>query len=494
MPKPAHGGCILIIDDQEATRYVFRRILTGAGYRVVEAGTGTDGLAKAMQMPDVIIADVNLPDMLGYDLVRRIRSNPSTSSIPVLQVSASFISNESKVQGLEGGADSYLTQPVEPTVLLAQIQALMRMRKAEALSRLSSWQWQTTFDALSDGLAMADPDGILVRVNRAFLHLLNLKHSEAEGKPLAEIFESNFGVSLQNLVDSSATDQAMELHFGSLRFRARYDRVFLDPLKDGGAVLLLTDITHHRKLEETLKMAERLAATGRVAHIIAHEINNPLEALSNLLYLVNADKSLSASSHGFMQQSLAELGRISKITRQILVYHRESTHPIRTQARELLEGVLSMLYPTMILNQIELRTRFAGSRCVLVLPGEMRQAFGNLVSNAMDSLEGRGGKLRVGCADAIDYLTGRKGVRFLFSDTGCGIPRETLSKIFDAFFTTKEMKGSGIGLWLTAEIIAKRGGRIRVRSRTDGPYRGSLFDIFLPEHDVGRGEAIGAPR
>ena len=136
---------ILIIDDQEQTRYIFRHILTRAGYSIAEAENGTQGLAMAMSLPDLIISDVNLPDMLGYDVCRRLRSNPLTASIPVLQISASFVSDESKVQALEGGADSYLTQPVEPTVLLAQVSALLRLRRAETLSNLSSRQWQTTF-------------------------------------------------------------------------------------------------------------------------------------------------------------------------------------------------------------------------------------------------------------------------------------------------------------------------------------------------------------
>ena len=484
MPRTVNKGRILVIDDQETTRYVFRRILTGAGYQVMEAQTGADGLTKAMQIPDVIIADVNLPDMLGYDLARRIKSNPSTSSIPVLQISASFISDESKVQALEGGADSYLTQPVEPTVLIVQIQALMRMRSAEAMSHLSAWQWQTTFDALSDGLAMSDSDGTLVRVNQAFLRLLDMKHSEADGKPLAKIFESKFGMPLETLANNLTPDQATELSFGGKWFRVRYDRVLLEPSRDKGAILLLTDITHHRKLQETLKMTERLAATGRLAHIIAHEINNPLEALANLLYLVEHDPSLSEKSSEFVGQSMAELERISRITKQILAYHRESKQPIVAPAQEILKDVVSMLYPSMIVNQIELRSRFKGSRCVHVFPGEIRQAFGNLISNAADAIGDRGGKLRVGCMDAIDYPSGRKGVRFFFSDTGCGIQREAFPQIFEAFFTTKELKGSGIGLWLTAEVVAKHNGRIRVRSRTEGKFRGSLFDIFLPEHEL----------
>src|SRR5579875_2823866 len=138
------GARILVIDDQEQTRYVFRRILTRAGYEVDEAATGSEGLRKAALSPDLIIADVNLPDMFGYDLCRRLKADPATAGMPVLQISASFISDESKAQALQGGADSYLVKPIEPTVLLAQVVALLRLRKAESLSRMAARQWQTT--------------------------------------------------------------------------------------------------------------------------------------------------------------------------------------------------------------------------------------------------------------------------------------------------------------------------------------------------------------
>ncbi|HET9087209.1 MAG TPA: response regulator, partial [Acidobacteriaceae bacterium] len=195
---------ILVIDDQETTRYIFRRILNRAGYIVEEAATGEEGLLKAASSPDLIIADVNLPDMLGYDVCRRIKANALSASIPLLQISASFVSDESKVQALEGGADSYLIQPVEPTVLLAQVQALLRLRKAEALSHLSALQWKMTFDALSDGLALVDADGIVVRVNRAFLRLLRLGHAQVEGKSIAEVFHLSFGRPLSELTNGRA--------------------------------------------------------------------------------------------------------------------------------------------------------------------------------------------------------------------------------------------------------------------------------------------------
>ena len=114
----------------------------------------------------------------------------------------------------------------------------------------------------------------------------------------------------------------------------------------------------------------------------------------------------------------------------------------------------------------------------------MRQAFGNLIGNAVDAIGDSGGKLRVSCMNSTDIRSQRKGVRFVFSDSGSGIADENLRQIFDAFFTTKDLKGSGIGLWLTTEVTSKHRGSIRVRSRTSGPYRGSIFDIFLPDQSL----------
>ena len=187
-------GRVLIIDDQEPNRYVFRHSLSRAGFNVEEAETGTDGLAMALSEPDLIICDVNLPDMLGYDVCRRLKSNPVTMSIPVLQISASFVSDESKVQALEGGADSYLTQPVEPTVLIAQVKSLLRLRRAESVANLSARQWQTTFDSLSDGVALLSSDQVIIRTNRTFRDMLGLTTSETDGKHLAEIFLAKFNL------------------------------------------------------------------------------------------------------------------------------------------------------------------------------------------------------------------------------------------------------------------------------------------------------------
>jgi len=484
MTKPAIAsrGRVLVIDDQEATRYILRRNLTRAGFEVQEAETGAEGLAQAMLGPDLIICDVNLPDMLGYDVCRRLKSNPVTGSIPVLQISASFLSDESKVQALEGGADSYLTQPVEPTVLIAQVNALLRLRRAESLANLSARQWQTTFDSLSDGVVLLDAEGLIVRTNRTFLEMLGLVSSKTEGLPLTDVFLQTFGLAFPQLLPRFSAGPAVELAFEKRWFRLRYNVIDSAPGDESGSILLLTEITDQKKLQETLKFNERLAATGRLAHIIAHEINNPLEAMSNLLYLAEHSATETGETRGYVEQASKELIRISQITKQVLAYHRESKEPVVTRAEEVLHGVLAMFRAHIMGNKVTLDARLRCSGEIFVHPGEIRQVFSNLITNALDAMGHDGGTLRVRCFDATDWRTNRQGVRFFFSDSGPGIPEDLLPSIFDAFFTTKGLKGSGVGLWLSAEILARHEGYIRVRTRTSGSHRGTLFAVFLPAH------------
>ncbi|SEB86132.1 PAS domain S-box-containing protein [Terriglobus roseus] len=474
-------GRILLIDDQESTRYIFHRILSRAGYVVDEAQTGREGLAKAMMLPDLVICDVNLPDMLGYDVSRRLKSNPLTLNIPVLQVSAAFFSDESRVQALDGGADSYLTQPVDPTVLVAQVNALLRMRRAESLSSLSALQWKTTFDALSDGVALANADGVLVRVNSTFLSLMDMVSSDAEGKSLAVIFEEKFGQPFAEFLREAGSGAPAEMVYRDRWLRVRYDRILNDANVESGLILLIADITDQKKLQETLKLSERLAATGRLAHVIAHEINNPLEAMQNLLYLAQMETTPPGDVEAYLHQASEELTRISQITKQVLAYHRGSPQPVLTRSDEILESVLALFRTMFIHGRVELEMKTDCNIPVMLHPGEIRQVLSNIVSNALDAMGGgHGCRLQTRCITSTEEGTGRRGVRFLFSDNGPGIPTEVLPRIFEAFYTTKDSKGSGVGLWLSAEVIGKHRGSVRVRTRTGGKYHGTLFDVFLP--------------
>lgn len=248
----------LVIDDQEQARYVFRRILTRAGYAVVEAQTGSDGLAKALQTPGIIVSYVNLPDMLGYDLSRRVKSDPATAGIPLLQVSASFTSDESKAQDLQGGADSYLVQPVALAVVLAQIQALLRLKRTEASSSLSARQWQATFDSLIDGLALVTPDRVLTRVNQAFLRMPDGTYSEIEGQDITAVFDLALDLSFEESIKRTANGGSLELRHRENWLRVRYGYVTEHVFGQCESILLVTDITEHRKLQEMLKMANDL--------------------------------------------------------------------------------------------------------------------------------------------------------------------------------------------------------------------------------------------
>ena len=480
MKEQPSRGRILIIDDHASTRYVFRRILSHGGYEVHEAETGQEGLAKATLPPDLIIADVNLPDMLGYDVCRRLKSNPLTENIPVLQISASFISDESMVQALGGGADSFLTQPVQPPVLLASVNALLRLRKAEVSSQHSALQWQSTFDSLNDGLVLADADGTVLRTNASFVQMLGTVASAAEGLPLTQLFTSWLGFNFEELRPQLMNGGSIELSRDNQWLRIRYDQIQSDPQLPGGSVLIVTDITDHKKLQETLKLSERLAATGRLAHIIAHEINNPLEAMSNLLYLAAQESKTSPQLQSYIEQASSELVRISQITKQVLTYHRQSKRPEPSNPIEIIASVLAMFRAQIGSMGVELITSFKCADEINVQAGEIRQVLNNILANSLEAIAPRSGVLRVRCFRARDLRTNQYGIRFLFSDNGAGIPPEHLAHIFEAFYTTKAIRGSGIGLWLTAEMIKKHHGRVRVRTRTRGEYRGTLFDIFLP--------------
>ena len=304
-----------------------------------------------------------------------------------------------------------------------------------------------------------------------------------EGIPLASVFESRFEQHFSDFLEEGTGGRSVEVSWNSRWFRARFDNIESDPQSSNGAVFLVTEITDHKKLLETIKMSERLAATGRLAHVIAHEINNPLEAMSNLLFLSIEGTPAGSDVHGYLTQAATELVRISEITKQILAYHRESKNQVFANTGDLLDGTLAMFRSQMLSNKIEVVSVIHCNRPLKVYPGEIRQVFGNLISNAVDAMRGVGGRLIARCVESSDQRTGAKGVRFLFSDSGPGIPHLIVSKIFHAFYTTKETNGSGIGLWLSAEVVKKHGGTIRVRTRTDGPYRGTLIEVFIPDTD-----------
>ncbi len=239
------------------------------------------------------------------------------------------------------------------------------------------------------------------------------------------------------------------------------------------------DITSRKLGEEALRRSEKLAATGRLAASIAHEINNPLESVTNVLYLLRVTPGLSERVRGHIHTAQMELDRVVHITKQTLAFYREVAAPVRTSIPGLMEDVL-MAYSGRITGEhIEIQKRYDDVETIYAYPGELRQVFSNLALNAMEALLPGSGKIGVRVRRAVN-AHGQAGIRIVVADNGVGIAQENLSRIFEPFFSTKESKGTGLGLWVSQGIIHKHEGSIMVRSTVNARRHGTCFSIFLP--------------
>ncbi len=243
---------------------------------------------------------------------------------------------------------------------------------------------------------------------------------------------------------------------------------------------LTVDITERKLAEDTLRMSEKLAATGRLAASIAHEINNPMAAVTNLLFLIGDAPGLDRSTRQYVALAQEEIARVTHITRQMLAFYRDATAPVPVNIPGLLQSTL-MLYAHRLRDcNIEVKTDLRDVPEVQAFPGEMRQVFSNLLLNALEAV-GKNGRIRLRVSSGRDWgERERSGIRILFADTGSGVRAEHRQRIFEPFFTTKGEKGTGLGLWVSSGIVQKHGGKIRVWSSTRDGNSGTCFAIFLP--------------
>ena len=246
-----------------------------------------------------------------------------------------------------------------------------------------------------------------------------------------------------------------------------------------GIIVLGVDVTDARRSEQILLQSEKLNAVGRLASSIAHEINNPLEAVTNLIYLAQS-AAVNQETRHYLATAEIELRRVSAIANQTLRFHRQSTNPTPVTAPGLIDATLP-LYQSRISNaHVKVERRDRARRPVTCLDGEIRQVLSNLIANAVDALSATERRLLIRSRDSTDWRTGRSGVTLTIADTGSGMSGDTISHVFEPFFTTKGNKGTGLGLWISLEIIDRHRGSLKVKSRQAAHGSGTVFTLFLP--------------
>ncbi len=243
-----------------------------------------------------------------------------------------------------------------------------------------------------------------------------------------------------------------------------------------------TDITEQLRSEEALRRSEKLAATGRLAASIAHEINNPLEAVTNLVYLA---RKQPANIEKYLTMADQELDRIAQITKNTLGFYRDTSSPARVNISAALEEVVSLYARKLQFRKISIKHDYGNNVEIPGYPGELRQIFANLLANAIEATAEKG-SIAIKVSPARVWSDGgRKAVRVSVMDNGSGIPPEQMAKIFEPFYTTKKDVGTGLGLWLTQNLVKKHNGLIRVRSSIRPEKRWTVFSITLPIWDNG---------
>ena len=245
--------------------------------------------------------------------------------------------------------------------------------------------------------------------------------------------------------------------------------------KFAGAVVTFRDITQARQAEEALRRSEKLAAVGQLASSIAHEINNPLEAVTNLLYLVRTADNMD-DVRTFAALAESELARVADITMQTLRFHRQQSSAAAVQLGDTIPAVLRLYGGRFSARKVALKTRLRPTPEAMLLDGDIRQVLNNLIRNAYDAMPD-GGPLHVRLRPGSCLKTWIRGVRITIADTGIGFLPKMRKTLFEPFHTSKEVTGTGLGLWISKGIVDKHKGRMHMRSKMG---RGTVFSLWLP--------------
>jgi len=247
-----------------------------------------------------------------------------------------------------------------------------------------------------------------------------------------------------------------------------------------GVATVARDITERKRAEEALRLNDKLATIGRLAAAIAHEINNPLAALGNLLYLIQNDPLLADSLKPCVASAITEVGNVHEIVNSTLGFYRNGAKPVSIRLADVLDSIVVLLKPRIAEADVHLEKRYDVDGEITGIPADLRQVFANVVKNAIEATK-PGGRLVLHVRRSTNWRTATRGIRVGVLDSGCGIPHEACRHLFEPFFSTKEEKGTGLGLWVAFDLLTKQGASVQVRSRTTPGRSGTCFSVFFPD-------------
>ena len=374
-------------------------------------------------------------------------------------------------------------QPCEIRMILMQASERRQYERELLRSRKEAEQMAEVVFHSSDAIIALRPDGHIKNWNSGAAEMFGYAANEAIGKPFFKLIslEEEPAGALDSLHNGQNIHSETVGHHRSGR---RLDlSVNLTPHLEAPGTLvafsaIVRDITLQKLAERALLQSEKLASVGRLASSIAHEINNPLEAITNLLFILDL-KAPTTELKELIRTAQEELARVSQITTHTLRFHRQSSKPTEVDLKQLLESVLLLYRPRLQNSSIVGRVDRSDTCLLLCRDGELRQVILNLVGNAVDAMK-TGGRLLLRCREATGLKNGGKGVRITIADTGTGMDQQTLKRIFEPFFTTKGIGGTGLGLWVTLDLVHKSLGSIRVRSSNRPNRHGSVFALYFP--------------
>ncbi len=483
---------VLLIEDNADDAMLLERHLRRSGFvpAIVRVETAPE-MCRVLESPseiDVVLADYNLPNFSGPEALKLVKQ--SGLDVPFIMMSGA-LSEEAAVASMRAGAQDYVTKQnlirLAPALERELREAAARRLKvaAERALEASEARFHRLVDAMPLGLLLSDGDGRITYANEAVEQLLGytaeelLRGDVTLGLICGAVVPEGDG---RHLSVGETLETTCSRHDGSL-VEVLLGTAYLNPdeaPEKREIAAFLVDLTKQKQGEEVLRRTEKLAVAGRLAASIAHEINNPLAAVTNCLFLVQHTE-MTEDGRSYLEMAQKELDRVAQITVQTLRFHRQASRPVESDVRELAETVLALFDSRLRRQQIAIRRDYRETKPVLAYDGEVRQVFVNLLGNAIDA-SGSGGEIILRTALTHEPRDGAAGLAVTIADRGTGMSADTLQHLFEPFFSTKGITGTGLGLWVSQEIVGRHGGSMRVKSRMarNGMPSGTVFRIFLP--------------